>query len=278
MAGAAILLPHHAFAEKNVPSVKAIPQNAADQAHNTAAQKAKEMVVHQSAMKQTGKTTPSPVVKQISKTTTSLASSRKPAVVGKNAAAQVTEKGQSALVKTAKTVQPPGQAKAAVVKETNKSVSKNDVVKSAAPLIQHEMAVESKAQPERPITIHKMESKRKSIPAEVSNKGRKLTAKVPEPVKKENTPVSQENLPKISQMLNQTQRTNSSGGDSNDRISHGSSTINGMDKWLEWDFYEQSQLVQLYVSRQSFIQNQWMNAPPSPPPQDAPFFKNVTRR
>jgi hypothetical protein len=295
VAGAAVFLPHHAFAEKNVPSVKAIPQNAADQAHNTAAQNAKGIVVQQSAVKQTGKTapspagkqtgkmtpspamkhisktTPSPVVKQVGRTTLPPAASRKPAVAGKNVAAQVKQKRLSALAKTDKAVKPPGQAKAAAVKETETTVSKNAVVKPAAPSFQHEMGVETKAPLLKP--INKIDPNRKLTPLASSSKSREFGANVPEPMKKEKTPVSQDELPKISQMLNQTQRTNSSGGDSNDRISHGSSTINGIDKWLEWDFYQQSQLVQLYVSRQTFIQNQWTNAPPSPPPQKAPFLK-----
>ncbi len=90
-------------------------------------------------------------------------------------------------------------------------------------------------------------------------------------------PSKQKEIPKVSQMMNQTQRTTSSGGQSNDRVSHGFSNINLLDKWFEWNVDFEIKLVQPYLSRQALLNTQWVNAPPAPPPQPAPLNTNVTR-
>jgi hypothetical protein len=90
-------------------------------------------------------------------------------------------------------------------------------------------------------------------------------------------PANKKEIPKVSQMMNQTQRTNSSGGQSNDRASHGLSNINLLDKWFEWNYDFEIKLIQPYLSRQALLNTQWVNAPPAPPPQSAPLKINVTR-
>lgn len=90
-------------------------------------------------------------------------------------------------------------------------------------------------------------------------------------------PASEEEIPKVNQLLNQTQRSNGSGGQSNDRINHGLSNISLLDKWFEWNHYFEIKLVQPYLSRQALMNTQWVNAPPSPPPQAAPLLTNDTR-
>lgn len=99
--------------------------------------------------------------------------------------------------------------------------------------------------------------------------------KVTEPVHEEKRPVTREKLPDVSKMTNQTQRTSHSSGQSNDRVHSGFITFNWVDKWFEWNTSYEIQLVQPYLSRLSLLNNQWVNAPPSPPPQRALLFKSV---
>jgi hypothetical protein len=90
-------------------------------------------------------------------------------------------------------------------------------------------------------------------------------------------PASKDEIPKVDQMMNQTQRTNSSGGQSNDRVSQGLSNGSMLDKWFEWNHYFEIKPVQPYLSRLALMNTQWVNAPPAPPPQKAPLLTNVTR-
>jgi hypothetical protein len=90
-------------------------------------------------------------------------------------------------------------------------------------------------------------------------------------------PASKEEIPKVNQALNQTHRSNGSGGQSNDRVNHGINNLSFLDKWFEWNDYFEIKLVQPYLSRQALMNTQWVNAPPSPPPQKAPLLTNVTR-
>lgn len=90
-------------------------------------------------------------------------------------------------------------------------------------------------------------------------------------------PANKEEIPKVNQALNQTQRSNGSGGQSNDRVNHGINNLTFLDKWFEWNHYFEIKLVQPYLSRQALMNTQWVNAPPSPPPQAAPLLTNVTR-
>lgn len=90
-------------------------------------------------------------------------------------------------------------------------------------------------------------------------------------------PASKEEIPKVNQVLNQTQRSNGSGGQSNDRVNHGINNLSLLDKWFEWNDYFEIKLVQPYLSRQALLNTQWVNAPPSQPPQAAPLLTNVTR-
>jgi hypothetical protein len=90
-------------------------------------------------------------------------------------------------------------------------------------------------------------------------------------------PAKKEEIPKVNQVLNQTQRSNGSGGQSNDRVNHGINNLSFLDKWFEWNQDFEINLVQPYLSRQALMNTQWVNAPPAPPPQAAPLLTNVTR-
>jgi hypothetical protein len=90
-------------------------------------------------------------------------------------------------------------------------------------------------------------------------------------------PATKEEIPKGNQVLNQSQRSNSSGGQSNDRVNQGINNLSFLDKWFEWNHYFEIKLAQPYLSRLALMNTQWVNAPPAPPPQAAPLFTNVTR-
>ncbi|MCM3571006.1 hypothetical protein [Neobacillus mesonae] len=96
------------------------------------------------------------------------------------------------------------------------------------------------------------------------------------PVKSEKAPVEQKTIPDLNQALNQSQRMNGSGSKANDRVNTSFSTINLVDKWIIWHHYFEVQLIQPYFSRLNLLRNQWVNAPPSPPPQFAPIFNHVS--
>lgn len=83
-------------------------------------------------------------------------------------------------------------------------------------------------------------------------------------------PVGEGKMPKVDQTMNSTQRTNQSGGQSNDRV-NGFTTLLMLDKWFEWKSYDDIHHDQLYFSRQVFLNNQWVNAPPAPPPKKSSF-------
>jgi hypothetical protein len=97
-----------------------------------------------------------------------------------------------------------------------------------------------------------------------------------EPQEKSGIPSDEERIPKISQVPNPTQRTSSNGGPSNDRGSQGLSTISFLDKWFVWNSFYENKRVQSYPSQHTWLNNQWLNAPPSPPPIAAPFHLTFT--
>ncbi len=67
--------------------------------------------------------------------------------------------------------------------------------------------------------------------------------------------------------------SSSSGGSSKDRTTgSGQSTSAFFDKWLELNMMMTSKVILPYISGSHIYFNQWMNAPPSPPPKKAPFL------
>jgi hypothetical protein len=77
-------------------------------------------------------------------------------------------------------------------------------------------------------------------------------------------------MPTVKLAINPMPRSNSSGAQSNDRVNLGLNTITMLDKWFEWNKYVEINLVQPYITRYALMNHQWVNAPPSPPPQAAP--------
>lgn len=168
-----------------------------------------------------------------------------------------------------------GNAKS-VVKKAEKVVQVN--VPEHAEAVQANHTVE-KVNPKNSIQDTDNEGKVEKVkPVKVDNivslLDEDLDKTKPESVEQEpkKNPASREEIPKVNQALNQTQRSNSSGGQSNDRVNHGINNLSLLDKWFEWNHYFEFKLVQPYLSRQALMNTQWVNAPPSPPPQAAPLL------
>lgn len=173
-----------------------------------------------------------------------------------------------------------GNAKS-VVKKDEKLVQVN--VPEQAEAVQANHTVE-KLEPKNPIQDTDSEGKVEKVkPEKVDNivyfQDEDLDITKSESVvqERQKDPASREEIPKVNQALNQTQRSNGSGGQSNDRVNHGINNLSFLDKWFEWNHYFEIKLVQPYLSRQALMNTQWVNAPPSPPPQAAPLLTNVTR-
>ncbi|WHZ02545.1 hypothetical protein QNH48_26995 [Neobacillus sp. YX16] len=168
-----------------------------------------------------------------------------------------------------------GNAKS-VVKKAEKAVQVN--VPEHAEAVQVNHTVE-KVNPKNSIQDTDNEGKVEKVkPVKVDNivylQDEDLDKTKPESVEQEpkKNPASRDEIPKVNQALNQTQRSNSSGGQSNDRVNHGINNLSLLDKWFEWNHYFEFKLVQPYLSRQALMNTQWVNAPPSPPPQAAPLL------
>lgn len=275
MVGAALFLPENAFAEKNEVSGQLNPQKALVQSDavekvEAVQTKIQEEAEKEKSLKARAKQPPS---------SPKLEPSPKAALVLENLPEQAKPKVQSAIENTEKVIKSHGHKKEAAVKESAKEIGKNKPTlqtgKSALPTLHNRgMEMKNKAQSER--LAH--EPIDKALYVSISQHVSSSEPIFPEPKKEGKVPVSKEEIPKTDQVLNQTQRTNSSGGQSNDRASFGGfNTISFLDKWFEWNKFYEIELIQPYLSRHAFMNNQWVNAPPSPPPQTAPLLKMVNR-
>ena len=77
---------------------------------------------------------------------------------------------------------------------------------------------------------------------------------------------------KVDPMTTQPQRTNHAGGPSTDRLSNGGNLITMLDKWFMMNSSYEVDLVHPFVSKLTWLYNQWVNAPPSPPPKASSFI------
>ncbi|RSD24017.1 hypothetical protein [Mesobacillus subterraneus] len=81
-----------------------------------------------------------------------------------------------------------------------------------------------------------------------------------------------EGYPKGDNLPNPPSRSKASGGPSGDRTSFGNTSTSFTDKWFIWNESYYLTLIQPYTSRIVIYRSQWVNAPPSPPPLQAPDF------
>lgn len=288
MVGAALILPDSAFAEKNDLSgepnshkehVQA--KNPSENTENTAKQAnvpakaenvkpvAKKVVVpEQASQRQNG------VKQKVSHIEPKQAASPTPVAAVPEKSLPVQAKGNgyglSNSKKTEKTVNAPGQEKSAAVQESKKELGQNtQVTTDEAEPFSEIATVENNTNSTK--LVNRVEPQVQvsdfSKPKEDVDQAKPL---VTEPPEKENVPSSKKEIPDVDQAINPTQRSNNSGGLSNDRVSQNLTMISFLEKWFEWKKYYEIKLVQPYLSRYAFMNNQWVNAPPSPPPQAAP--------
>lgn len=277
MVGAALFLPNNAFAAKNdvdgqQSSQKEIVQTISSTKTDngltkanvpTKAENAKPQVTAEPAGK-------NKVVRnqQVSKQPPQQAASQKRAVTPKNLPEQANGHGQSAIQTAKKNVEAPGQQKKAPLQGNIHGLGKIT------------LTTKNRPSPSYNEVSEKSES---SINLNTSREGSRLTVQkkaeppVHMPARKGKIPASKEEIPNVDRSSNPTQRSNNSGGSSNDRVSQGLSTLSQLEKWFEWNKYYEIKFVQLYLSRSALLTNQWMNAPPAPPPQNAPLLKMVNR-
>jgi hypothetical protein len=265
LVGAAMFFPDNAFAEKNelrpqkgqAPAAIPEPASIPEQATISVPAKAEEA-------KLVNKTIPEQArenqvqAKQLPAQNTS-----NQAAVDKSLPEQANENAQSAVKKAEKIVQVnvPEQAEAVQANHTVEKLNPKNSFQDT----NSEVKVE-KVKPEKVDQTVYVQGEDLDIT--------KSESLVQEPKR---VPVSKEEIPKVNQALNQTQRSNGSGGQSNDRVNHGFNNMSLLDKWIEWNQYFEINLVQPYLSRAALMNTQWVNAPPSPPPQKAPLLPNVTR-
>lgn len=292
LAGAALFLPNQAFAEKHEPSGQANAHVAEAQSSLKQANKVvtqgnvplKTQQVKTVVEKKAAVPAPASNAKgQAVQRGLNQAISQKQTTGHKTLPVQAVQRGPKQAVSQkqsagAKTL--PAQANGngyghSSIKKDEKPAVVNSVQEEInqpvtnQPIKQADMAVETRtAALKEPVPV----------PVEIKSKKVKLAEPAaPMPAKKQ-VPASKEELPTVDQSLNPAPRSNSgSGGQSNDRVSLGLHTISFLEKWFEWNKHYEIKLVQPFLSRYNLKHHQWVNAPPSPPPQTAPFLKTVTR-
>jgi hypothetical protein len=202
--------------------------------------------------------------------------------------------GLSKINKTEYIAKAPGQGKSEAVRDDKRGQGKNKLKDWNKP--SSDIAVKDKVEQPSDITVknkaehhsgntvkNKSKSTRLVSSFEPKAKGSDLSSakkvehfepSLPVPPQKGNVPASKEEIPNVDQVINPTQRLNSSGGQSNERGSQGLQTVSFLEKWFEWNKYNEIKLVQAYFSRDKLMNNQWVNAPPSQPPQESSFIIN----
>jgi hypothetical protein len=283
--GAALLLPNNAFAEKNELSGQNAQKSSVKSVLVEPVHEVKNATVHGKNTKAHDKTVVIPQTvsnDQVRKT---------PKVTPRQAvSSKATEKLKSLPEKTKKAIQ----------KEKDKIVKAPGLEKvtaglnSAKELVENEKKHVTKTKtgkkaisslPKKPSElktnslVHKAEVKEEiSKFLKSGDKMRTERFETSPPIKESKVPKLPKDDPVSKRILNVSPQSNSSGGKSKDRMSYGGlSSTNMVDKWIEWNNFYENQLILPYVSRNAMMSNQWMNAPPSPPPQEAPYLISINR-
>jgi len=305
MVGAALFVPGNAFAEKNElngqpnsqkemvqannPSEKtenAAPQaNVLVKAENTAVESNGQAKIENAnpsgkpvTVAEPARKNQSGVNQPASNGAPKPAASQKPAAATPKALpdqAKGNGYGLSALDKAEKTGKAPGQEKNNAAQENKRGVEKNKPTTQDMAEHNADITVKDKSESTRLVSRFKPQGEGSDLSS--PKKVERIEPQLPVPLEKDNVPDGKEGVPNFDQAINPTQRSNSSGSQSNERVSTGLSTSSLLDKWFEWNKYYEIKLVQPYLSRYALMNTQWVNAPPSPPPQEAPFFKTVNR-
>lgn len=283
IAGSALFLPELALAEKAPEAKRSVPPSAAVQ---------DKLPLQAEKAKAADKITAQPAVKKQQP-------EKKPVIEKPVIEKPVIKKPvqAKAVVHTPQVKQNPGKSiansksekakrpvlseKASGEKANPKNIAKqnNTANKKAAATSIHKKYEEVK-DTNRPSTGLKDEAEPAKAIAEKQGSLKKPAAKAnvqASPEKKKKTGPSQKVLfPKGDNLPNPPSRTKASGGPSSDRSSNGSSSISFLDKWFIWNQGFDLNLTQPFTSRASVFISQWVNAPPSPPPNEAPVFLAYT--
>jgi hypothetical protein len=236
---------------------------------------AKEEAVaeHNPAMKNQGG-----VKQQRSKVPPNNPASQKSAAASQNLHDQAKGHVQSALNKTEKSVNKDREPeKVAAVQEHNNGLGKNtQTPKNGSKNSDLDSLHNSETEAKKQVQSVGFEPQGENTNLSVVKMENRSEPLLQESQEKSGIPSAEEKIPKVSEVLNPTKRTGSNGGPSNDRGSQGLNTISFLDKWFVWNRYYEIQLVQSYLSQHTWLNNQWVNAPPSPPPIAAPFYLTFT--
>ena len=282
--GAAAFLPNNVFAEKNGAAGQPEPQNRT--IHTPVLEKIKNPRASEKAApvapKNVKKSHGGVVQKPVTNASTQKDVPIKPAPKSPNKTNRSIEKVVPSIEKKVKASEPaepvakmkePGQT--GRVKTTAVTTKLPEVPKSL-PSNQTDSEVKTSGQPSG------IEAKSETMIEEtvppVSLKTDNSPTIVQKPVNDaENKAPSnhRKNPEDIEIMINPPQRSQTSGGQSNEQFSPGAGSIIFTANLFDWDEYYGLNLRPIYTSRQAKYCHQWSNAPPSPPPKDGSFFLNV---
>ncbi|MBM7647484.1 hypothetical protein JOC78_000405 [Bacillus ectoiniformans] len=90
--------------------------------------------------------------------------------------------------------------------------------------------------------------------------------------KQDEQPSGKKSVPNEKQAITQTTSNQIQGGSSKDRLKTGNGFVKYTEKWLDWENYWTLDHSQTYLSRMEEFSTQWMNAPPSQPPEQILFL------
>lgn len=269
LAGAALFLPDNALAEKNELSGQQNSVKANVHAEQTEIEEKQVNVPKNeksTAIPEPASKAQSGVKPEASNRVPEQAASKKTAAVSKELPDQAKSDGQAAIKKAEKAVKAPSQVKSAAVQ----AIGKNKPTHHDGPENSMKIVVKTKA--DSPGLMKPKEGKTHlSVPKQADSFEPSVSG-TPKKV-----PTDKEKIPTANQVPNPAQRSSSSGGQSHDRMSHGFTTLGLWDKWFEWNHHYEISFVQPYLSRYALLNNQWVNAPPAPPPQGAPLLETVYR-
>jgi hypothetical protein len=283
--GAAVFLPNNAFAKKNGAASQPDPQNAAVQ--TLVSEKIKNPIASEKAVPVTpenvNKSKGGVVQKPVTNPSTRQTVPIKPVPKSPNQTNRGIEKAVPSLEKNMKAGE--SAESAAKVNDTGQTgTAKPNAVTNKLPKVpkslsskQTDSKAETHSQP--PGLNAKSDTFTEDTDSSILIKtSSSLTLAQKPHIDEENqTPFNNRKIPwDIEIMNNPPQRTQSSGGQSNDQFSPGGGTISFITNWFYWDEHFALNLGQIYTSRQAKFCHQWINAPPSPPPKGAPFFLTFT--
>jgi hypothetical protein len=270
IAGAAMLVPNMAFAEKGENPGKGSQPVAAEQAK--VPDKANIVRISEKSPAQ-----PAIQNQPVQKQTVQKPVQAKPKETPGDA---VKVKSNASSSKKDQKAAQPKTAKAATTDKPNqvnhKQKHSNDQNKKGSLKSIHNKDQHAKETERRSSGLEEKVEPSNETPSIVKKAAKTEIRKMPPAKKDENDSSQNERYPKGDNLPNPPSRTKASGGPSGDRTSYGNTNNFLSDKWFIWDVTFQLNLLQPFTSRVAVFQSQWVNAPPSPPPLKAPAYLPYT--